>query len=370
MKVCKTAPLKVIMNNPHSKHNYFAWPTVAMLKNGRIAVGASGYRIEHVCPFGKTVLAFSEDGGETYTGAIPVIDTVLDDRDAGLCPFGESGLILTSFNNTVDFQRMRGETVPEGKIKDYRNAYLELVTPQEQEKYLGATFRISYDNGITFGQIYKSPITSPHGPVELKDGTVLWVGRTYSHDDAKKANDHIAVYAINTQNGECEHIGDIGDIEHPSIDVLSCEPFVIELDDGSLLCHIRAQGVFEDGRKMLTLYQTKSFDRGRSWTKPKMIIGENDGAPSHIIRHSSGVLVCTYGRRTRPFGIRVMFSNDNGESWDNGHILYENKYTADLGYPSTIELSDGSLLTVFYAHEGEREETPAVIMQQKWRIEQ
>ena len=134
MKVCKTAPLKVIMNNPHSKHNYFAWPTVAILKNGRIAVGASGYRIEHVCPFGKTVLAFSENGGETYTGAIPVIDTVLDDRDAGLCPFGESGLILTSFNNTVDFQRMRGEAVPKGKLKDYRNAYLELVAPQEQEK--------------------------------------------------------------------------------------------------------------------------------------------------------------------------------------------------------------------------------------------
>ena len=50
--------------------------------------------------------------------------------------------------------------------------------------------------------------------------------------------------------------------------------------------------------------------------------------------------------------------------------MYENKYTADLGYPSTVELDDGSLLTVFYAHEGERDATPAVIMQQKWKMEQ
>lgn len=370
MKIRKTEPIRVIMNNPHSKHNYFAWPTVARLKNGRIAVGASGYRLEHVCPFGKTVLAISEDGGQTYTGATPVIDTVLDDRDAGLCPFGKSGLILTSFNNTVEFQRMRGQAVPEGKIKDYRNAYLELVSPEEQSKYLGSDFRISYDNGLTFGEIYKSPVTSPHGPCELKNGSILWVGRTYSRNDEKLTDDRISVYTVDTENGKTEHIGDIENIDHPSVDVLSCEPFAIELDDGSLLCHIRAQGVFEDGSKMLTLYQSKSFDGGKSWTKPKLIIDEKDGAPSHILKHSSGVLICTYGRRIRPFGIRVAFSYDNGESWDNGHILYENKYTADLGYPSTVELDDGSLLTVFYAHEGERDATPAVIMQQKWKMEQ
>jgi len=32
-----------------------------------------------------------------------------------------------------------------------------------------------------------------------------------------------------------------------------------------------------------------------------------------------------------------------------------------------VELSDGSLLTVFYAHPAA--DQPAVIMQQKWRIE-
>ena len=39
---------KTIMSNPDSKHNYFGWPTVAKLQDGTIAVGASGFRLEHV----------------------------------------------------------------------------------------------------------------------------------------------------------------------------------------------------------------------------------------------------------------------------------------------------------------------------------
>ena len=93
---------EVIMSNKNSKHNYFAWPTVARLKDGTIAVGASGFRFFHICPFGKAVISYSRDGGKTYSLPAPVIDTPLDDRDAGICPFGESGVIFTSFNNTAD----------------------------------------------------------------------------------------------------------------------------------------------------------------------------------------------------------------------------------------------------------------------------
>ena len=62
-----------------------------------------------------------------------------------------------------------------------------------------------------------------------------------------------------------------------------------------------------------------------------------------------------------------MISYDNGNTWDIDHIIYETDAGWDLGYPSTIELSGGSLLTVFYARTGEDE--LAVIMQQKWRIQ-
>ena len=48
-------------------------------------------------------------------------------------------------------------------------------------------------------------------------------------------------------------------------------------------------------------------------------------------------------------------------------MIYENTVSEDLGYPSTVELDDGSLLTVFYAKQ--RKDGEAMIMQQRWRME-
>ena len=84
------------------------------------------------------------------------------------------------------------------------------------------------------------------------------------------------------------------------------------------------------------------------------------------MKHSSGVLIATYGHREPPYGIKVTFSHDGGESWSESSYLYDQGATHDLGYPSTVELTDGSLLTVFYAkldHDGE-----ALILAQKWRL--
>lgn len=105
MRIIKSGDVKVIMSNQGSRHNYFGWPTAARLQNGKIAVAASGFRRRHVCPFGKAVISYSDDDGETYTLPAPVIDTVLDDRDGGILAFGDSGVIITSFNNTTAFQR-------------------------------------------------------------------------------------------------------------------------------------------------------------------------------------------------------------------------------------------------------------------------
>ena len=118
MKIKTYGEAQVIMSNPNGKHNYFGWPTATRLQNGKIAVVASGFRLRHVCPFGKTVISYSEDEGKTYTLPAPVIDTVLDDRDGGIMTFGKSGVIVTSFNNAVEFQRKIAGEEP------YRNAYL------------------------------------------------------------------------------------------------------------------------------------------------------------------------------------------------------------------------------------------------------
>ncbi len=357
MEIILTGAPEIVLQNPYSLHNYFAWPSLTRLKNGKIALGCSGFRLAHVCPFGKTVISFSEDEGNTFTLPMPVIDTVLDDRDGGLCPFGTSGLMVTSFNNTVAFQRNHPY------YNAYSGAYLDRVTEKMQDEVLGATFRVSFDNGTTFGPLYKSPITSPHGPLELQDGRILWVGRTYTSADRVEAVDEIRAYTVNPSDGSMEFVGKIDNVDDGKGRLLSCEPDTLQLPDGRLICHIRLQ---RKNPKVFTLYQSESSDLGKTWTAPHPVLEENEGAPAHLMLHSSGVLVCVYSHRQTPCGIRMIFSEDMGKTWSAPHTLFSGGEgtTWDLGYPATVECEDGNLLTVFYAHPSKEE--PAVIYKQKW----
>jgi hypothetical protein len=345
---------KTILSNPHSKHGYFGWPTVTRLQNGSLAVVCSGYRCGHICPFGKLVMATSEDEGDTWTGAVPLIDTPLDDRDGGICTFGRNGVMVTSFNNSIAAQRAWN---PENA---YYNAYLDTLTAADEETYLGSQFRLSFDGGKTFGPIFRSPVSSPHGPTQLHDGTLLWVGRVFSADDSFGENSSVHAYAVHA-DGHMEFRGAV-----PAADMGTrvdlCEPHAIELPDGRLLCHIRSERGYD-----FSTFQTESADGGRTWSTPIPLLPEHGGAPAHLLLHSSGILISAYGYRQPPYGIRLMLSADYGRTWQKDVPLFTDSVSGDLGYPATVELQNGSLLTVFYAKDAP--DGPAVIKQIVWQIE-
>jgi len=92
--------------------------------------------------------------------------------------------------------------------------------------------------------------------------------------------------------------------------------------------------------------QTESDDGGKRWSRARPL--GIHGSPPHLLRHSSGALVCSYGYRIKPFGQRVALSRDEGRSWQPDYVLRSDGLSADLGYPSTVELTDGTLLTVYY----------------------
>lgn len=372
MKISILEEPRTIISNPGSKHNYFAWPSVGRLPDGRIAAVCSGFRVAHVCPFGKSVMAVSEDGGKTYSSPFPIIDTALDDRDSGFMTFGEKGVIITSFNNTRLAQRNWHPLEPDGDrelyLKNlYIHAYLDTVTDEEEARDLGSTFRMSADGGKTYSPVMKSPVTSPHGPCELQDGTILYVGRIFSPDDSVN-DDRVQAWRINP-DGSMEHLGTVPPIYKDGRFQLSCEPHAIQLPNGRIICHIRVEP------QVFTVYQSVSDDGGRTWSTPVPLLADRGGSPPHLLRHSSGTLISTYGYREAPYGIRVMFSTDNGETWDTDNILWDKGLSHDLGYPCTMELEDGSLLTVFYTHEtGSKEYSDpgvgaTVIKQMLWKIE-
>ncbi len=118
----------------------------------------------------------------------------------------------------------------------------------------------------------------------------------------------------------------------------------------------------------MCIYQCESYDDGKSFTEPHQILEPGEGAPSHIMRRSDGTLIATYGHRNKPYGIRAMISHDKGETWETGLTVCEpNKDARDLGYPSSVELPDGNILTIFYAAEIGRDHTE--IMQVIWSLD-
>ncbi len=350
---------KVICSNPDNpNHNYFAWPSVARLQDGRLMMVASGLRMKHICPFGKVVGCLSEDEGKTWSKPTVIIDTPLDDRDAGILPFGENSVIITSFNNTVQAQRNWNKANNIAYINAYLDRLERIGVEKVEEKYLGSTFVISRDGGKTFGEVQRIPITSPHGPTLMNDGTILYVGRIFTSNTRQVENDTLSAYTM-TADGEYEKLCDI---ENIAPELLSCEPHAIVLPSGKIIVHIRVQqaGYF-------TTFQCESYDNGHSFTRPHQILSDKGGAPAHLLRLENGVLISVYGYREMPYGIRMMYSLDDGETWSCDHALYAQEVSNDLGYPASVELKDGSILTVFYAHPTEKD--PAVIMQIKWRMD-
>jgi hypothetical protein len=75
----------------------------------------------------------------------------------------------------------------------------------------------------------------------------------------------------------------------------------------------------------------------------------------------------TYGHRRAPLGNQARLSRDNGQTWSGSMILSSGGVSADLGYPSTVQLEDESLLTVWY--ELMSGSSCAVLRQARWILE-
>ena len=76
--------------------------------------------------------------------------------------------------------------------------------------------------------------------------------------------------------------------------------------------------------------------------------------------------MCVYGCRREPFGESAMISRDGGRTWDMDYILDTDAPSGDLGYPASVELADGSILTVYYQKPSESE--PCTLMYTRWEL--
>ncbi len=138
------------------------------------------------------------------------------------------------------------------------------------------------------------------------------------------------------------------------------EAELLYLPDGRVLALIRCdQGTKEVPPEELGfLWQAYSDDRGKTWNGLRMT--DIWGHPPQLLMLKNGAVLCTYGYRRPPYGIRACFSYDSGETWDleDEMVLRDDALPegpgrsrggiGGLGYPKTVELMDGTLFTVYY----------------------
>lgn len=126
------------------------------------------------------------------------------------------------------------------------------------------------------------------------------------------------------------------------------EPHIAQLSSGRVIMMLRSTAIpYDDESPGNILWVTGSDDEGRTWSEAKPT--GLWGYPPHLLPLSDGRLLCTYGYRRKPFGERACLSPD-GITWDPAHevVLRDDADGIDLGYPASVELQSGRILSVYY----------------------
>ncbi len=399
---------------------YQAWPSVITDEKGTVYAFISG-RLQHIDPFGQTLMYTSNDNGETWSEPIIVNDTPMDDRDVGATYLGNGRIVITYFRiaawdlipNTITFTTADGVEVTGKKnpakndAGHYRDGYIawmnEYHTTQEQRDAVidywktmnyselegGNWCLVSEDYGKTWSAPRRTPVSSPHGMLQLKygekSGQLLYVGRGYGGI----AGDAIYAYTSPDLGLTWEFLSVIG---NGGKHILYCEPHAVELKNGRIVVAIRGQmwgsktvdGVgyqavgYDHDDKVLyrtfdengeeqcfvldennvptpvtsiapksnrtphRTYYCHSDDHGKTWSEIKTVIANDPegleitngriyGCPPHLLEMPNGAIVLTYASRSWNIGERAIISYDFGETWDKDIILCDKPRDRDNG---------------------------------------
>jgi len=215
------------------------------------------------------------------------------------------------------------------KTEEYRNA----------EPLKGSVMRISSDNGKIWSEPVKSPETFRAG-IELEEGIILIAG--YG------ANSKITLHKTDTKQKEWRWESDT--IQFPVFKHQGFgEAVIYKLASGRIIMMVRstAYNPYNNADKKNLLWETYSDDNGKTWCEPYPT--PIWGYPPHILQLKDGRVVISYGYRREPFGERACISDD-GITWkhENELVIRDDGPNEDLGYPVSLEIEPGKILTIYY----------------------
>ena len=348
----------IVASYPNQFYGYFGWPTLTRMPDGTLLAAASGLRNYHVCPFGRTTICTSNDNGNTWTSPKVINDSPFDDRDAGILSIKENDLILSWFttDNRSAIPSKYEKSLSDWEAKIWEQG-MSSMTDQAVTDFVGSWIRTSANAGLSWSEKVRVSVSAPHGPIKLSNNDLLYLGTETDRDRLETLQagppSPKQITAIKSTDFGKTWIK-LGNVPtNPNTFTGSFnEPHCLELSDGKILGLIRNDPnsheykTRQPGETDFTMYQTISEDGGTTWSEAAPL--GFHGSPPHLIKHSSGKIICVYSYREKPYGIRVMISQDNAKSWAYNYIIRDDGVHPDLGYPSSVELSDGSIITMYY----------------------
>ncbi|GIW78880.1 MAG: hypothetical protein KatS3mg105_0687 [Gemmatales bacterium] len=305
-----------------SGQGYF--PVAIRLQDKRIAVVLRG-GAPHLGIKGRLDIVFSEDEGKTWSKPIVVNDSPVDDRNPA---FGQAanGDLVVGFWRTANYDD-KGRYDP--NLDKPRNTWV--TRSSDGGKTWSEAVEIDVSDigwGSPFGKILTLPDQSMlmaiyGGPVQTKDNKVQ---RRQDHSYVYRSIDHGKTWR---RYGECSNNMQLN------------ETALLALPSGKLLAAMRARAG--------GVWLASSDDGGKSWSQPKRITPANVH-PADLILLPDRRILLTVGYRLKPFGVRGLISDAKGEfNWEDHFVLVDDAIGGDCGYPSSVLLQDGRVLTVYYA---------------------
>ena len=284
-------------------------------------------RVSHIDATGGSRAMTSTDGGLTWRE---------DQSTTGPCWRFPSGRLLWA--NGVGWEEYPAEK--QGELESHG---LEVRPVREGVVAVThrAVARYSDDHGLTWRTLdipvpRLALLMGFHGGVLLCSGVVLVP--VYGRE---KVGDAYRAWVLRSAD-EGENWDLLPMAEDPQGKIGFDEASLLELPEGRVLAMIRTENA--DG----FMYQVQSPDEGLTWSEPES--SGIWGHPPNLLLLQSRRILCTYGYRRPPYGVRAVLSSDGGTTWHpaDGIVLRDDGASRDLGYPMSAQLSDGRIVTVYY----------------------
>ncbi len=318
---------------------YCAWPSLTRTSGGDLIVLFTKSD-EHLGPDGAILLSRSTDNGKTWLHPIVIVDSPIDDRESGITTLRD-GRILGHFWSTFHTKESYENLPANAYRRDLVDRWISIVEQpgyRKAEKASGAWSAVSSDGGRSWSELVRGH-DSVHGGIELSTGGLLLASY-------RTTRDSIVVHIAGSVTGPWRYIASLAS---PQPDSLSFgEPHLLQLPSGRVIIMIRATShPYNDQDPRCVLWESYSDDNGKTWVAP--FATSLWGFPPHLTLLSDGRILCTYGYRRPPYGQRACLSID-GVHWNLREelILRDDAPNGDLGYPASIELEPGVILTVYY----------------------